>query len=111
MLLTPVLALSPVSNPTGTSGSEPVCICGVIAPGVRRRTLKLNQAKFRLCIKKRILLPKGCHSLEQAAREVIETPTLEVFERCLDVVLKDEVLLWMWQCWVSSWNLKDSIVL
>lgn len=90
---TPGLALSPVPNPTGASGSEvvPVCICGVIAPGVRSRTLKLHQARFRLHVHKNFFSQRALKHWNRLPREVVEAPSLEGFERCLDVVLKDEV--------------------
>ena len=36
--------------------------------------------------------------------QVVESPSLEVFERRVDVALRDTVWWWTWQCWVNGWT-------
>lgn len=37
-------------------------------------------------------------------RGVIESPSLEVFQRHVVVSLRDVILWSAWQCWVNSWT-------
>ena len=37
------------------------------------------------------ILRKSSHTLEQSAREVVESPSLKVFEKRVDVALRDKV--------------------
>ena len=37
------------------------------------------------------ILRKSSHTLEQSAREVVESPSLKVFEKRVDVALRDMV--------------------
>ena len=52
--------------------------------------LKLCQGRFRLDIRKYFFF-KSDQKLEWAAQGVVESPTLEVFRRRVDVVLRDMV--------------------
>ena len=57
---------------------------------VRFYCLKLHQGRFRLDIRKSFSM-RVVRALEQAAQEVLEAPSLEVFKKCLNVVLRDKV--------------------
>lgn len=37
-------------------------------------------------------------------REMVESPFLEVFKRCVDVMQGDTVQWWPWQCYGNGWT-------
>lgn len=51
------------------------------------------------------ILQKGAvKHWDRLPREVVGSPSLEVFKRHVGVVLKGVVEQQMWQCWVNGWS-------
>ena len=76
----------------------------VTRDSMRGNSLKLPQGRFRLVIGNNFFIERIVKHWNRLPREVVDSPSLEVFKRPGEVSIRDMVQWWTWQCYINGWT-------
>lgn len=85
------------NHPAGGCSKEVVGLFSqVISDRMRVSSLNLYQGRFRLEVRKNFFMEGVVRHWNVLYRAAVKSTSLKVFNRCMDVALRDVAFIWLW---------------